>query len=479
MLTQIEKHLLHVIESYADNETGEAWPGAQRLADDMGVPRRTVEKKLVSVRGKNWLAYQSGTSPDRTNLYKVTPVPGDARPERRDRRADPRPRIGGKTPNPRPSDGGTPGPGSDKLPRELPRGTDPTLPPPDPWADDLPDAGPPEPPPVWRARATITAPCIVTRWTGLCDVCPGPKAEIGEWPAMLDALSTPLDVYAGEKKHPGWSPASFATNVRGAEIECKRRSCARHRHHENVRDVSALVLDYDNKDGSNITLDRAAEIWRDRLGLVHTSKSHSPTAPRWRVVLVLSRLVTSEEHTRIWTWAERTMKSFGVVLDPSPSDASRFWFWPCRASGGHFEARRLNGEPLPVDALLRHLDVTGPKDTPNAKSQSAGPAPSNDVEYALAALRRECEAVERAPRGERNPTVARAAYALGGFTARGLLDVVEVGNALREATRRGGWDRSEERRTNTTISRQLRAGARRPRVVPDRPPPAARTAGRG
>ncbi|MEZ4297392.1 MAG: hypothetical protein R3B70_20675 [Polyangiaceae bacterium] len=252
-------------------------------------------------------------------------------------------------------------------------------------------------------------------------------------------------MFAGEKTHPGWSPARFDPM---------------HRAKANVREVSALVLDYDNPDGSKVAVTRVAEVWGQVYGLVHTSKRHTPTAPRWRIVLVLSRLVTPEEHARLWTWAAAEMRHMGVVVDASTRDASRFWFWPCRAEGGHFETRRLDGACLPVDHLLRYLDHEREREARRPHPTTADPSQAtNDAEYAQAALRRGCEALAHARPGERNNTAAREAYALGGFVAAGLLDASEVARELRQATRRGGWERGDERRTHATITRQLKEGA--------------------
>jgi len=437
MLTQTEKHLLHVIESYADNATGEACPGTQRLAADMAVTPRTVERLVRRGRGVHWLACESGASKYGTNIYRVTPVAGDVRPER----ATPDIGSGVEERTTRHTIGPTPDTGSDKLPSDLLPGH--ALPPPDA-----------------SRNAAELAPCCITRWTSLRDPASGGLSTFAAWRDLFAAFAAPLPSFASEHDHPGWSPARF---------DPMRRA------NENARDLVALVLDYDNKGGSNATIEQAARTWGRCFGLIHTTKRHAPTVPRWRMILPFSRPVSAEEHARIWEWARQIMAEDGIELDASTRDPSRFWFWPCSAGGGVFETRALDGAPLPVDRLLTFLDCQHDAAAARAAPSHSPSSNLHDKAYAAAALRRACEALESAPRGERNTAAAREAYALGGLVAPRLLDRQEVARELEQATRRGGWDRSEERRTSTTIRRQLRAGEKRPRDVPDRPLPAGRT----
>lgn len=67
------RHVLRVIEDYADNDTGVAYPSAGRIASDSGLDERTVKRALLHARQAHWLRRRLCASPDGTNLYIVTP----------------------------------------------------------------------------------------------------------------------------------------------------------------------------------------------------------------------------------------------------------------------------------------------------------------------------------------------------------------------------------------------------------------------
>jgi hypothetical protein len=68
------RHVLRVIEDYADNKTGLAYPSAGRIAKDTGLDERTVKRALLEARQAGWLHRRLCASPDGTNLYIVTPT---------------------------------------------------------------------------------------------------------------------------------------------------------------------------------------------------------------------------------------------------------------------------------------------------------------------------------------------------------------------------------------------------------------------
>ncbi|HVE26251.1 MAG TPA: AAA family ATPase, partial [Sporichthya sp.] len=83
--------------------------------------------------------------------------------------------------------------------------------------------------------------------------------------------------------------------------------------------------------------------------------------------------------------------------------------------------------------------------------------------YAQAALVRECEEVERAPRGQRNHALNSAAFSLGQLVAGGELGRDEVEKALTEVAGRAGLGALE---TQRTIASGLKSGALQPRTAP-------------
>jgi replicative DNA helicase len=168
---------------------------------------------------------------------------------------------------------------------------------------------------------------VVMHWPSLFETT-GRVVET-EWQELFDRFSRQQE-FRGDAEHPGWSAAVFDPPQRGLE---------------NVRRVTAVVLDYDKGE----SLDDAERIWGEYYGLIHTTRKHAPESPRFRVVLPLSRDVSAFEYAAIW---RRIDARAGGKLDPAPKDPSRFWYTPGVRDGGHFEARRLTGAFMDPDDVL-------------------------------------------------------------------------------------------------------------------------------
>jgi len=149
-----------------------------------------------------------------------------------------------------------------------------------------------------------------------------------EWAELFTHFESEV-AFKGDQ-HPGWSPAVFEDNKRGRD---------------NVRHVFALVLDVDG----TWTLDGAQEAFGEFYGLIHTSKRHTASKHRFRVVLPLSRPVSAEEYDALW---RRMNAHWPGRLDPQAKDASRFWYTPGVLDDGLFETRRLSGHPIDADEWL-------------------------------------------------------------------------------------------------------------------------------
>jgi hypothetical protein len=179
---------------------------------------------------------------------------------------------------------------------------------------------------------------VITFWRNLTATKDGSEWCPESWGPVLDRLSQSKP-FRGDQEHPGWSAARFEPCERAAE---------------NVREVFALCLDYDNKAKNGamvsppVTIASAAELWGKHLGLIHTSRSHTPDWPRFRVVLPLSRPVSKFEYAALWL----RVKDHAGAVDDAPKDPSRFWFLPGVREGGTFDAHRLTGDPLDVDHWL-------------------------------------------------------------------------------------------------------------------------------
>lgn len=196
------------------------------------------------------------------------------------------------------------------------------------------------------------SPALLTQWQNL-------RTTEGEsihttWEEWFSTLAE-APKFRGDLAHPGWSAAAVEPCVRNAA---------------NVVGLSALVLDYD----SGTTLDEAAALWGEHFGFIHTSRKHKPDAPRFRVILPLTRVVTPDDYAVIWRWAQRVATGANQRIDPATKDPARFWYLPGIASGGVYETRRLGGEPVDPDPIVQAHRY--------AENERTAPAsqPSGDLE---------------------------------------------------------------------------------------------------
>lgn len=140
---------------------------------------------------------------------------------------------------------------------------------------------------------------------------------------------------------------------------------------ENLEAVSGLCLDLDNAADATPESIRAA--FGDRLFVAHTTASHRPDAPRWRIMLPLARPVTPDEAealgkrwaVRICTEAFRaggkTDPRTGKVLPPLDAlSPAQGMYRP--APGPHYAHMVNEGLPMSPDVALRELE---PKTAPD------------------------------------------------------------------------------------------------------------------
>jgi hypothetical protein len=201
-------------------------------------------------------------------------------------------------------------------------------------------------PPKGEAATYLPTTLAVTAWQKVNNPL-GTRRSIS-WLDFCERLNHPRSC-TNKKDLSGWAPAFFRGD---------------HREKERCEGVSALVWDYEK----GTTSPQEAEVFfRDLcMGALHTSYSHQPNTPRFRVVLPFSRLASPEEHARLWAWMFDKLNQAGHKIDASCKDPSRLWFAP----GHHPEAAELyeaivwEGEPLDVDALLAELPREATKEQP-------------------------------------------------------------------------------------------------------------------
>lgn len=192
------------------------------------------------------------------------------------------------------------------------------------WADTCPD---------WLKRSVARSDTLVraggqTEWDvslfrSLKDTAP--LAKRWAWPKIVELLSRYRTVLA-KQDLPLWSAASWP----GGASSCKA---------VDVEAVGMLVLDYDS---GAVTIEQAARRWGRWQSLIHTSASHTPDKPKFRVVVPLARPIAPADWARAWRWASGWCKG----VDGSAKDIGRRYFLPGGSAPEHWRLLVLDRRPL-------------------------------------------------------------------------------------------------------------------------------------
>lgn len=110
-----------------------------------------------------------------------------------------------------------------------------------------------------------------------------------------------------------WAPAHYDEGAR--------------RGAEGVIHMSALVLDYDQ---GRLTPADASRAWRGWFHVLHTTWSHTPQKPRFRVIVPYAAPVKGEHHRLVFAWAADRVGA--GVLDPAPSGRASAFALPATPS---------------------------------------------------------------------------------------------------------------------------------------------------
>jgi hypothetical protein len=168
---------------------------------------------------------------------------------------------------------------------------------------------------VWPAEADWTIDQLTAALTAL------PTRTAGE---LLDVEHHPAGrVVEAKGDLPLWSPTIFQGP----------------RNNVNARELSALVLDYD--DGT--TPEQALAPWSGCVAILHSSWSHTDALPKFRLVLPFSRPTPAATWSRVWWWA--VQRAAGSP-DPRCRDPQRAYFVPAARPGAW--AYAIPGAPLEV-----------------------------------------------------------------------------------------------------------------------------------
>jgi hypothetical protein len=219
-----------------------------------------------------------------------------------------------------------------------------------------------------------------------------------------------------------------------------------------VATVSSLVFDLDRVPPDPARL--AGLYW-----IAHTTWSHRPESPRWRVVLPLARPVAVSEWRDVW---QRAHAALCPEADPSCKDASRQYFLPSYRLGDVPEsscqvAQLLDPATLPV---LPHVPPVVSRGIPALSGARQAKADGRAERYMSTVMSN----LSTAQPGQRNTALNQAAWTLGRWVAAGVLDQATVEDQLYAAAQRNGLVADDgERQTWATIRSGIGAGLQSPR----------------
>lgn len=171
-----------------------------------------------------------------------------------------------------------------------------------------------------------------------------------KWSELVAKLSKPIvtaetiEEYAKMQKADKMKTKDVGGFV-GGKLTGKRRSLA------SVESRQLIALDADNAyDG----------LWWDfRLlyncaACMHSTHSHTPNSPRYRIIIPLDRPVSAEEYEAI---GRRIANDMGMELfDISTFQANRLMFWPSVSSNAEYVFEQSDGDILVADDVLATYD---------------------------------------------------------------------------------------------------------------------------
>lgn len=193
-------------------------------------------------------------------------------------------------------------------------------------------------------------------------------------------------------------------------------------------------LDFDNGDATSTLEALIANPFIHRhASILYTTPSHTPEAPRARVVFLLDTPIM--QATNYALTAQALLWLFGTA-DRQCKDPARFFYGSLHCEMEMFD----NVLPLEtVKHVIGQYQATGRREL----ARHARGAIHTSDKYTTAALRNEVEAVRTAPQGTRNGTLNKACWNLARFIATGELSQIEIEDALTEAALSAGLGEAE------------------------------------
>src|SRR5690606_14656957 len=101
---------------------------------------------------------------------------------------------------------------------------------------------------------------------------------------------------------------------------------------------------------------------------MYTTHSHSPEAPRFRLIIPLKRAVTPEEYPAV---ARKVAERFDIeIFDPTTYEPHRLMYWPSVSADGEFRSWYVDGPWIDPDEILaEYEDWRNPLEWPTSSRE--------------------------------------------------------------------------------------------------------------
>jgi putative DNA primase/helicase len=203
-----------------------------------------------------------------------------------------------------------------------------------------------------------------TEWGALCSLLGDFDQSRGElsyqdYQALNPKIAAEKDIRSQEKDGPGWIPGVLTSG--------KGRS------NEAVEKLSAIVLDLDN---GQVGKNEIQEFLGDLEYFAHTTYSHSPEKPKWRVVIPFSKPITPDKLALIF---DHFNSLFQGNLDPCGKKPSQLYYFSSCPKDGPFESFRNEGKLFDPQTILDRQPPPKGRHK-GSKTKSLIPKPCKDGE---------------------------------------------------------------------------------------------------
>ena len=249
----------------------------------------------------------------------------------------------------------------------------------------------------------------------------------------LRALLATSSELADKRQARCWSPTRYADGMTS-------------RSNAGVSSVTCLVFDLDRMPPDPKRLEGVCWIG-------HTTWSHTPETPKWRVVIPLAKPVPAKCWAEVW---QRARAALCPEADPSCKDPSRQYYLPSHPAGTPGEHVYHAGPLLDASTLPELPPAPRP---PKLRRVRVSSDPNRGQAYMDGVIRN----LETATRPGRNNALNGAAWTLGQWVAAGTLEQADVEEALYAAAVANGLVADDgERQCWATIRSGLGAGLQEP-----------------